>query len=125
MKLNKVNVTAAFSAFSEYWSPRIGGDINDSQIKFAKFSGTFNWHHHDHEDELFFVVKGTLRMKLHAENGGDILVEEGEYLIVPKGIEHCPEAVTDEVHCLLLEPKTTVNTGNVVNERTRTNLERI
>ncbi|TAM50555.1 MAG: cupin domain-containing protein [Paraburkholderia sp.] len=125
MKLNKVNVTAAFSAVSEYWSPKIGGDINDSQIKFAKFSGTFNWHHHDHEDELFFVVKGTLRMKLRAENGGDVLIEEGEYLIVPKGTEHCPEAVTAEVHCLLLEPKTTVNTGNVVNERTRTNLERI
>ncbi|GAB7536410.1 cupin domain-containing protein [Burkholderia sp. 3C] len=125
MKLNKVNVAAAFSAFSEYWSPRIGGDINESQIKFAKFSGTFNWHHHDHEDELFFVVKGTLRMKLHAENGGDIVIEAGEYLIVPKRTEHCPEAVTDEVHCLLLEPKTTINTGNVVNARTRTNLERI
>ncbi|VWD65294.1 cupin [Burkholderia lata] len=125
MKLNKVNVAAAFSAVSEYWSPKIGGDINDSQIKFAKFSGMFNWHHHDNEDELFFVVKGKLRMKLHSENGGDIVVEEGEYLIVPKGIEHCPEAITDEVHCLLLEPKTTLNTGNVVNERTRTNLGRI
>ncbi|WP_175718446.1 cupin domain-containing protein [Burkholderia anthina] len=125
MNLNKVNVAAAFSAVSEYWSPKIGGDINDSQIKFAKFSGTFNWHHHDNEDELFFVVKGRLRMKLHPENGGDIVVEEGEYLIVPKGIEHCPEAITDEVHCLLLEPKTTINTGNVVNERTRTNLDRI
>ncbi|MBN3724773.1 cupin domain-containing protein [Burkholderia sp. Ac-20379] len=125
MTLNKVNVAAGFAAIGEYWSPRIGGDINDSQIKFAKFSGTFNWHHHDHEDELFFVVKGTLRMKLRAEHGGDVLIEAGEYLIVPKGTEHCPEAVTDEVHCLLLEPKTTVNTGNVVNERTRTHLERI
>lgn len=125
MMLNKVNIGAAFTSISEYWSPKVGGDINDSQIKFAKFSGTFNWHHHENEDELFLVVKGTLRMKMHAENGGDILINEGEYLIVPKGTEHCPEAVTDEVHCLLLEPKTTLNTGNVVNERTRANLERI
>ena len=114
-----------FTSISGDWSPKVGGEINDSQIKFAKFSGTFNWHHHENEDELFLVVKGTLRMKMHAENGGDILINEGEYLIVPKGTEHCPEAVTDEVHCLLLEPKTTLNTGNVVNERTRANLERI
>ncbi|GAB2920188.1 cupin domain-containing protein [Paraburkholderia jirisanensis] len=125
MMLSKVNIQAAFAGISEYWSPKIGGDINDSQIKFAKLSGLFNWHYHENEDELFLVVKGTLRMKLRAENGGDVLIEAGEYIIVPKGIEHCPEAVTDEVHCLLLEPTTTLNTGNVVNERTRTDLERI
>ena len=125
MILGKVNIASVFMGISEYWSPKVGGDINESQIKFAKFSDSFDWHHHANEDELFLVVKGTLRMKLHAENGGDTVINEGEYLIVPKGIEHCPEAITPEVHCLLLEPKTTVNTGNVVNGHTRTNLERV
>jgi mannose-6-phosphate isomerase-like protein (cupin superfamily) len=125
MIVNKVNIAAAFAGVSEYWSPKIGGDINESQLKFAKFSGTFNWHHHDNEDELFLVVKGTLRMRMKPENGGEVIINEGEYVIVPKGIVHCPEAVSDEVHCLLLEPRTTINTGNVVNERTRTTLDRI
>jgi mannose-6-phosphate isomerase-like protein (cupin superfamily) len=125
MTINKVNIAAGFSAVNEYWAPKIGGDINDAQLKFAKFSGTFNWHHHENEDELFLVIKGTLRMKLHADDGGDIEVKEGEYVIVPKGVEHCPEAVSQEVHVLLLEPRTTLNTGNVVNERTRASLERI
>jgi mannose-6-phosphate isomerase-like protein (cupin superfamily) len=125
MILTKVNLTAAFAGITQYWSPRIGGDINDSQIKLAKLAGSFHWHHHEYEDELFLVIKGTLRIQLPAEYGGDIVLEEGEYLIVPKGVEHCPEAVTPEVLCLLLEPTTTINTGNVVNERTRLSLERI
>jgi mannose-6-phosphate isomerase-like protein (cupin superfamily) len=125
MLINKVNIEMAFAAVNEYWVPKIGGDINDAQLKFVKLSGTFNWHHHDQEDELFLVVKGTLRMQLHAEDGGDIVVGEGEFVIVPKGVEHCPETVSPEVHCLLLEPRTTLNTGNVVNDRTRTSLERI
>jgi mannose-6-phosphate isomerase-like protein (cupin superfamily) len=125
MIINKVNIASAFAGVSEYWSPKIGGDINESQLKFAKFSGVFNWHHHINEDELFLVVKGTLLMRMRPENGGDVEVKEGEYIIVPKGVEHCPEALTEEVHCLLLEPRTTVNTGNVVNERTRTELDRI
>ncbi len=125
MIVNKVNIAAAFAGVSEYWSPKIGGDINESQLKFAKFSGTFTWHHHDNEDELFLVVKGTLWMRMKPENGGDVIINEGEYVIVPKGIEHCPEAVSGEVHCLLLEPRTTINTGNVVNERTHTTLDRI
>jgi mannose-6-phosphate isomerase-like protein (cupin superfamily) len=123
--IKKVNLAQTFSTISEFWNPKIGGDINDSQIKFAKFSGTFNWHHHENEDELFLVVKGTLKMKLRPDDGGDIVVDEGEYVIVPKGVEHCPEAVTPEVHCLLLEPRTTLNTGNVVNELTRTALQKI
>lgn len=123
--IKKVNIATAFTTISEYWAPKIGGDINDSQLKLAKFSGTFNWHHHENEDELFLVVKGALRMKLHPEDGGDIVVNEGEYVIVPKGVEHCPEAISEEVHCLLLEPRSTLNTGNVVNDRTRSTLQRI
>lgn len=123
--INKVNIATTFATISEYWEPKIGGDINDAQLKFAKFSGTFNWHHHEKEDELFLVVKGTLKMKLRPEDGGDIVVNEGEYVIVPKGTEHCPEAVTPEVHCILLEPRSTLNTGNVVNERTRSELKKI
>ena len=125
MTLKKVNIAAGFAQVTDYWSPKIGGDINDSQLKFVKLSGAFHWHHHDHEDELFLVVQGTLRMKLHDADGGDIVLEPGEYLVVPKGVEHCPEAITPEVHCLLLEPSTTLNTGNVVNARTRAALDRI
>jgi mannose-6-phosphate isomerase-like protein (cupin superfamily) len=125
MTLAKVNLAEAFSRISEHWAPRVGGDINDAQVKLAKFRGTFHWHHHDHEDELFLVLVGTLRMKLRPDNGGDIILHEGEFLIVPKGVEHCPETVTEEVHCLLLEPKSTLNTGNVINAQTRTDLDRI
>ncbi|WP_413737153.1 cupin domain-containing protein [Sodalis sp. RH21] len=123
-KLNKVNLTAAFATFTETWSPRVGGDINEFQIKLAKFEGEFNWHHHDNEDELFFVIRGRLRMQLRAENGGDVVLEPGEYIIVPHGVEHCPKAEpTCEV--VLLERNSTVNTGNVENERTIRDLNRI
>ncbi len=123
-KLNKVNLTAAFATFTETWSPRIGGDINEFQIKLAKLEGEFNWHHHDNEDELFLVTRGRLRMQLRAENGGDVVLEPGEYMIVPHGVEHCPKAEpTCEV--VLLERNSTVNTGNVENERTIRDLNRI
>jgi quercetin dioxygenase-like cupin family protein len=125
MKLKTVNLAEAFGQFSEYWSPRVGGDINNFQIKLAKFQGEFHWHHHDHEDELFLVVKGELLMKLHTENGGDQLVKPGEYIIVPKGVKHCPTALSDEVHCILFEPNVTINTGNVINERTVTDLKHL
>jgi mannose-6-phosphate isomerase-like protein (cupin superfamily) len=116
-ELKKVNLTKAFAAFSEPWIPHIGGDINDFQVKLVKLEGAFHWHHHAEEDELFLVVKGTLRMKLSEENGGDIILGPGEYVIVPHGVEHCPTAEpTCEV--LLLERNTTLNTGNVENERT-------
>jgi mannose-6-phosphate isomerase-like protein (cupin superfamily) len=125
MRLKTVNLIEAFGQFNEYWSPRVGGDINNFQIKLAKFKGEFHWHHHDHEDELFLVVKGELLMKLHVESGGDQLVKPGEYIIVPKGTEHCPTALSDEVHCILFEPNATINTGNVINERTVTDLKHL
>jgi mannose-6-phosphate isomerase-like protein (cupin superfamily) len=118
MKLHKINIAQAFAGVHEYWSPRVGGDIGAYQLKLAKFKGEFHWHHHKTEDELFLVVQGQLLMKLKAKNGGDVLVREGELIVVPRGIEHCPVALSDEVHCLLMEPNTTLNTGNVVNERT-------
>lgn len=123
--LSKVNLAASFSQISEFWSPHVGGDIGNFQIKLAKFKGDFSWHHHVNEDELFLVVSGRLLMKLKPKNGGDTIVEEGEFIIVPRGIEHCPVAVSDEVHCVLLEPNSTLNTGNIVNERTVRDLRRV
>jgi mannose-6-phosphate isomerase-like protein (cupin superfamily) len=122
MTLRAVNLSKAFAGIDDYWRPRIGGDINEAQIKLAKFKGEFVWHHHDVEDELFLVISGQMLMKLRT---GDVLVAPGEYLIVPRGVEHCPVAVSDEVHVVLLEPRTTLNTGNVANERTVRNLARI
>lgn len=120
--MDKVNLAAAFATFSEHWSPKVAGDIGDFQIKLAKFKGAFHWHHHEHEDELFLVVAGRLRMGFR-----DRAVElgPGEFIIVPRGVEHLPEALTDECHVVLLEPNTTLNTGNVENERTVKVLGRI
>jgi mannose-6-phosphate isomerase-like protein (cupin superfamily) len=122
MTINKVNLSEAFSTFTDHWSPRIAGDINDAQVKLAKFEGKFDWHQHEHEDELFLVVAGTMRMGLRT---GDIDVHPGEFIIIPKGTEHCPEALDGECHVVLLEPRSTVNTGNVVTEKTVTELERL
>jgi mannose-6-phosphate isomerase-like protein (cupin superfamily) len=112
--IEKVNLAEAFGRFAEYWSPRIAGELNDSYVKLAKLKGEFVWHRHEQEDELFLVVKGRLLMKLRDR---DIWLEEGELIIIPRGVEHLPVA-PEEVHVLLLEPKTTVNTGNIRNERT-------
>jgi mannose-6-phosphate isomerase-like protein (cupin superfamily) len=109
-----INLARKFSLFAEQWSPRIVGELNDSYVKLAKVQGEFVWHHHDHEDELFLVVKGRLLMQLR---DGDRWVEEGELIIIPRGVEHRPVA-PDECYILLLEPKSTRNTGNVENERT-------
>ncbi len=117
-----VNLAEKFTRFSEHWSPKIVGEINDMHVKLVKLSGEFVWHHHEQEDELFLVVKGRLRMQLRA---GDQEIGPGEFIIVPRGIEHCPLALTDEVQVVLLEPKTTLNTGNVSNERTVAELDRI
>ncbi len=117
-----VNLAEKFTRFSEPWSPKIVGEINDMHVKLVKLSGEFVWHHHEQEDELFLVVKGRLRMQLRA---GDREIGPGEFIIVPRGTEHCPFALTDEVHVVLLEPKTTLNTGNVSNERTVAQLDRI
>ncbi len=114
-EMDKVNLAAKFGLIKEYWSPRIAGELNDSYIKLVKLKGEFVWHHHEAEDELFFVVKGNLRIKLQDR---EISLNEGEFVIIPKGVEHCPVA-EQEVQVLLLEPKSTVNTGNVQNERTR------
>lgn len=112
--LTKINLAERFGRFSEHWSPKIAGELNDSHVKLAKLQGEFVWHHHDLEDELFLVVKGRLTMQLRT---GDLVLDPGELVIVPHGVEHCPKA-DEECWVLLLEPKTTLNTGNVVNERT-------
>jgi mannose-6-phosphate isomerase-like protein (cupin superfamily) len=120
--MDVVNLTDKFNRFEAYWSPKIVGAINDMHVKLVKLTGEFVWHHHEQEGELFLVVKGRLRMQLR---DGDREVGPGEFIIVPRGTEHCPMALTDEAHVLLLEPKSTLNTGNVVNERTAADLERI
>ncbi len=119
--MNKVNIRQKLSLFSEHWSPKIVGELNGQYVKLVKFQGPFVWHHHDNEDEMFLVVKGRFRMEYedHSE-----LIEEGEFVIVPRSIEHRPVA-DEEVHVMLFEPASTLNTGNVENERTRAELERI
>ena len=119
--MDKVNLKEKFSRFTDTWSPKIVGELNDSYVKAVKLKGEFVWHHHDNEDELFLVVRGRLRMRFRDR---EVVVEEGEFLIVPKGMDHLPVA-EEETHVLLLEPKTTLNTGNVRSERTVVNLERI
>ena len=116
-----VNLTEKLRQVADYWNPKIVGELNDSFVKVVKLKGEFLWHHHEHEDELFLVVKGTLRMRFRDK---DVVVREGEFLVVPHGVEHMPVA-EDEVHVVLLEPKSTLNTGNVRNERTVETLERI
>jgi mannose-6-phosphate isomerase-like protein (cupin superfamily) len=119
--METINLADKFNLFQEYWSPKIVGELNDSHVKLAKLKGEFVWHHHDNEDELFLVVKGRLLIKLHDR---DIWLNEGEFTIIPRGVEHLPVA-EEEVHVLLLEPKSTLNTGNVQNERTVADLKRI
>jgi mannose-6-phosphate isomerase-like protein (cupin superfamily) len=120
--MQKINLAQAFARFDEPWSPRFAGQVNDTAIKLVKLEGAFDWHHHEHEDEMFLVVSGLLRMKLR---DGDIDLSPGEFLIVPKGVEHCPEAIGPDCHVLLVEPDTTLNTGNVITDRTRETLERL
>src|SRR3989475_3125120 len=117
-----VNLKDKMRRVQEYWSPKIVGELNDTYVKVVKLRGEFVWHHHEREDELFLVVEGRLRMQLRDGNRD---LGPGEFIIVPRGVEHCPKALTDEVHVVLIEPQTTLNTGNVVNERTVRNLERI
>ena len=112
--MDVVNLADKFRGFTDAWSPRIVGDLNDMHVKVVKLRGEFVWHHHDTEDELFLVVAGRLRMQLRS---GDRDLGPGEFIIVPHGTEHCPLALSDEVHVVLLEPKGTLNTGNVISER--------
>jgi len=119
--VEKVNIARKLELFQDYWSPRVAGEINDMQVKLVKLKGEFVWHHHEHEDELFLVVKGELLMRLRDR---DLRVGEGEFVIIPHGVEHMPVA-EEEVHVLLLEPKSTLNTGNVEDEKTVRDPDRI
>lgn len=119
--LEKVNIAQKFTRFNEYWVPYIVGELNDSYVKVDKLKGEFVWHKHEAEDELFLVTKGKLLIKLRDK---DVWLEEGEFIIIPRGVEHKPVA-NEEVHVLLIEPKSTLNTGNVKNEKTLDQLKRI
>ncbi len=115
----KVNLADKFAKITEYWSPKIAGQLNGQYVKLAKFKGEFVWHHHEHEDELFLVIHGTLTIQLKE---GDVTLHKGEFYIVPAGVEHRPIAA-EEVQALMLEPIATLNTGNIINERTLETLE--
>lgn len=117
--MKKINLLEKLSLFHDYFNPRIVGELNGQQVKLVKFQGEFIWHHHDNEDELFYVVKGNFDMHFRDKT---ITINAGEFLIVPKGIEHKPVA-EKEVSIMLFEPATTLNTGNIVDEKTVTNLE--
>ncbi len=120
--MKTINIADKHKLFDEAWTPRIVGDLNGSQVKLAKFRGEFAWHAHENEDEFFLVTKGTMRMRLR---DGDQIVGSGEFIIVPRGVEHCPVAESDEVHVMMVEPASTVNTGDLDDARTLTDLERI
>jgi mannose-6-phosphate isomerase-like protein (cupin superfamily) len=117
--MEKVNLAEKFNLFDEYWSPKLVGELNGQFVKIAKLKGEFIWHQHEGEDELFMVIEGRLTIRLREK---DVVLEAGEFFIVPRGVEHIPVA-EDEAHVLMFEPKTTLNTGNVRNERTKENLE--
>jgi mannose-6-phosphate isomerase-like protein (cupin superfamily) len=119
--IDVVNLSKKLDSFKDFWSPKIVGEVNDSFVKLVKLKGEFVWHHHDDEDELFLVLKGSLLMKLRDR---EVRVGPGEFVIIPRGVEHLPVA-EDETQVLLLEPKSTLNTGNIQNDRTVPNLDRI
>lgn len=119
--MEKVNIEEKLSLFSEHWSPKIVGELNGQQVKLVKLKGEFVWHKHDEEDELFYVVKGTLKM---AYRDRTEVIKENEFIIVPRGVEHKPIA-EEEVAVMLFEPASTLNTGNTENELTKHQLERI
>ena len=121
MSMGKINLAEKFSQFSEHYSPKIAGELNGQMVKLVKFKGPFVWHHHDHEDELFYVVKGKFDMEFRDTT---VTINEGEFIIVPRGVEHRPNA-KEEVHVVLFEPGTTLNTGNVKNEMTLEKLGRV
>ena len=114
----KINLADKFTKITEYWSPKIAGQLNGQYVKLAKFKGEFVWHHHQ-EDEFFLVIKGTLTIQLKDD---DVTLHEGEFYIVPAGVEHLPVAI-EEVHALMIEPISPLNTGNVTNERTLETLD--
>jgi len=121
MEINKVNISEKLTLFNDYFNPKIVGELNGQYVKLVKTNGEFVWHKHDHEDEMFLLIKGKFRMELR-----DKIVEmqPGEFIIIPRGVEHRPVA-EGEAHIMLFEPATTLNTGNIKNERTREKLEHI
>jgi mannose-6-phosphate isomerase-like protein (cupin superfamily) len=121
MQIRKVNLHEMLGRFQEQWSPKIVGEVNDSLVKLVKLEGEFVWHHHDREDELFLVLKGRLRLQLHDQ---EIVLSPGEFAIIPHGVEHLPIA-DEETHVLLFEPNSTLNTGNIRNDRTVAELDRL
>src|SRR5262245_14146506 len=112
--MDRINLREKFDSFNEHWKPKIAAELNGQYVKPVKFIGEFVWHHHDHEDEMFLVVKGSFTMKFRDR---DVVLNEGDMIVVPAGVEHKPVA-EKECHVMLFEPNTTLNTGNVVNERT-------
>ncbi|MCH7592024.1 MAG: cupin domain-containing protein [Planctomycetes bacterium] len=112
--MDRINIAQKLAAFGEYWNPKVIGQVNDCHVKLAKLKGEFMWHTHDDEDEMFLVIKGRLTMRFRDRT---VEVGEGEIIIVPRGVEHLPVA-EEETHVMLFEPKSTVNTGNIRNERT-------
>ena len=121
MSVDRVNIGDKFALFDEHWKPKIVGELNGQHVKLVKFIGEFVWHHHDEEDELFLVVKGRFRMEFRDRS---VWIEEGEFIVVPRGVEHRPVA-DEEAHVLLFEPASTLNTGNVRDQRTVAELDRI
>lgn len=126
--MNKIDLSGKLSLFNDHWNPRIIDELNENYIKLVKLQGDFIWHSHDHEDELFVVLKGKLLMDFRDETNESgirtVEINEGEIIVVPKGMEHRPHS-DDEVHIMLIEPKSVVNTGETENELTRKELERI
>jgi len=123
--MHKINLAEKLSLIKDHWNPRIIGELNGQLLKLVKFQGPFTWHHHENEDEMFFVVKGRFRMDYRTERGAqEEWVEAGEFIVVPRGIEHRPFA-EEEAEVLLFEPASTLNTGNVENEFTRKNLQQM
>jgi mannose-6-phosphate isomerase-like protein (cupin superfamily) len=119
--MEKVNLSEKLALFADHWSPKVIGELNGQQVKLVKFAGPFVWHHHEEEDEMFLVLAGSFRMELRDRT---IEVAAGEFIIVPRGVEHRPVA-EEEVHVLLFEPATTLNTGDVTEARTVTHLDRL
>ena len=119
--MDKINIQQKLALFSDYWHPRIIGELNGQHVKLAKFKGEFIWHSHENEDELFLVIKGRLLIKFSDK---EVWLEGGEMIIVPANVEHQPIAY-EEVHVMLFEPKSTLNTGNVIEDRTKSDLEKI
>ena len=113
--MNKINLADKFGLFNEYWSPKIVGELNGSYIKLAKLKGEFDWHHHENEEEMFLVVKGKLIIKFRDK---DVAINAGEFIVIPRGVEHLPVA-PEGVHVMLIEPKETLDTGNIINEKTK------